>query len=77
MVQRGESLERETHDFGMDLPWVGCAESHASQTPWNLILCEDLDDLPVVAHCAACGALLGTECCVGEGENGSDWQCVN
>lgn len=77
MIRRGQSSQPAANDCGFDMPWVGCSESHANPNPWNLLLCEDLGDLPVIAHCSACGALLGTDCCVGDGENGSDWQGAN
>lgn len=77
MLQPRHSASNDNSTGVLDLPWVGCRESHSNPTPWILALCEGLDDLPLVAHCAACGALLGTECCMGEGENGSDWQSPN
>ena len=65
MVRRNEAIDPGSWDNSTSIPvqaWQPCAETHESQAPWNLILCEDLDDLPIIAHCAACGAILGSVC---------------
>lgn len=65
MVQRNDAIEPGPRDNSIGLPiqaWQPCAETHELQAPWELILCEDLDDLPIIGHCAACGAILGSAC---------------